>query len=225
MSRPARPASGFTLIEVMMALAILFGALVVVVRSTAMNITATQKAALMGIATDLARGKMYDIEEQLLHDGFQQLDKEIDGDFSDEDWSRFSWKAEIMKIEMPAMQALQGLDGEEGAGAGADSPIAGLLGMAGGGGGGGGNAAGASFLSSQFEIIANILEESIRKVVLTVEWTVGQEEQSLVVTAYFTDPAAVNRVIMGGPTEPEDDDQNNNNNNSNNRNTNNKGLK
>ncbi len=53
---------GFTLLEVMIALALLGFALVVLMRSTASNISSAEAAHMMGIATDLARGKMYEIE-------------------------------------------------------------------------------------------------------------------------------------------------------------------
>ena len=43
---------------------------------------------MMGIATDLARGKMYDIEEKLLKDGFTDTDQSQTDDkpFDDEGW-------------------------------------------------------------------------------------------------------------------------------------------
>ena len=66
-----RRGGGFTLIEVMLALAILGAALVILVKSIAGNITAAQDSFYMGVATELARGKMADLEEELLQEGFQ----------------------------------------------------------------------------------------------------------------------------------------------------------
>src|SRR5690606_21611047 len=50
--------AGFTLVEVMIALSILFAALVVLLRGAAMNIAATQRAHMLTAATELARSKM-----------------------------------------------------------------------------------------------------------------------------------------------------------------------
>ena len=209
---------GFTLVEVMLALSILFASLVVLISRTSANIRLTQEAHAIDVATELARSKMYDIEEILLDEGFQELDKTLEDDFDEEGWPRYRWKAEIIKIELPALGALEALDGdpastgEEGEGGMMNSPLAGMLGgmgMGAGAGGeeGGGGAMGASFIAGQFELISQILEASIRKVTLTVFWSVNGNDEELSVVCYFTDPAAINRVISGGSgyVDPDDD--------------------
>ncbi|HUH02773.1 MAG TPA: type II secretion system protein [Kofleriaceae bacterium] len=193
---------GFTLLEVMIALGILFTSLAVLIYRTTANVHMAERAEALGLATDLSRAKMYDLEEMLLKDGFQELDQEEHGDFSDEDHREFEWKAAIEKVELPSMGNMEALAGagEEGADGEAgmvDSPLAGLLAM---GGGDASAAAGASFLSSQFELISQVLESSIRKVTLTVTWKVGSREEELVTSAYFTDPSAVQRALSGIPT-------------------------
>ena len=55
--------NGFTLLEVMIGLALLGLALTVLIKSAAGNIFNSQQAHMIGVVTDLARGKMYDIEE------------------------------------------------------------------------------------------------------------------------------------------------------------------
>ncbi len=210
---------GFTLVEVMLALSILFASLVVLVSRTAANIRLTQESHSIDIATELARSKMYDIEEILLDEGFQELDKSLEDDFDEEGWPRYHWKAEIIKIELPALGALEALDedgnptGEGGEGGGMmNSPLVGMLGGMGGGMGGAGDSEGgmggmgASFIASQFELISQILEASIRKVTLTVYWTVNGDDEELSVVCYFTDPAAINRVISGGSGYVDPDD-------------------
>ena len=73
------------------------------------------RAQMMTAAVNLTRGKMYDIEETLIVDGFQEMDQTEEGNFSDEGWSQIQWKAEIVKIELPDMSTLQGMNGEAGA--------------------------------------------------------------------------------------------------------------
>jgi hypothetical protein len=115
----------------------------------------------------------------------------------------------IEKIELPGLNSLQALQEGAGAGAGEDSAAGGeqagggLLGsfmsMGAGAGAGGGEdtSADASFISSQFELLRQVLEASIRKVTLTMTWEVGKEEQTMVVACYFTDPAAMQKVLPG----------------------------
>ena len=55
--------AGLTLVEVMIALAILGMALVLLIKSVATNISASSSSYYMGVVADLARGKMYDLEE------------------------------------------------------------------------------------------------------------------------------------------------------------------
>jgi len=170
---------------------------------------------MMTAAVNLTRGKMYDIEETLLVDGFQEMDQSEEGNFSDEGWPQIEWKAEIVKIELPDMNTLQGMtgQGEEGA-EGATStgaPAAGGLlgGMLGGVGGTDPNsAAGAGMMGTYYTLISDVLKEAIRKVTLTVTWDIGGSTESMVVTCYFTDPGAIARKIPfagGAGAEGEED--------------------
>ena len=65
MTRARRPGGGFTLLEVMFGLILLGLALTVLIKAAAGDIFSTQQAHMLGVVTDLARGKMYDLEEQL----------------------------------------------------------------------------------------------------------------------------------------------------------------
>ncbi len=98
---------GFTLVEVMIALALLGMTLVVVSKSTANNLLNAENAHMTGVTTDLARGKMYDTEERLLKDGFSDSDQSANGDFSDEGWPEVKWDAKVEQVELPPLQQLQ----------------------------------------------------------------------------------------------------------------------
>lgn len=201
-----RVLAGFTLLEVMLALSILAITLVGLLGRTTGNVRLTQEVAMRGTAANLARGKMYEIEDELLREGFQELDQTLEGDFSEEGWRDIEWEAVIEKVELPSMGSLDALQGqgeagdtateEEGAGGG----ILGQMLSMGGGPAGTGTEDGsmdAAFISSQFEMLREVLEVSIRKVTLTVTWKVGSEDQELVVACYFTDPAALEQVLPG----------------------------
>ncbi len=188
----------------MIALAILSVALVGMMAETATNIRVTQEVTARGNVVDLLRGKVYDIEAELMKDGFQDLDQSSQGDFSEEGYKDITWEAQVEKIEIPGLNALntiQGAEGEEGGEGGASgSPLVDL--MAGFGGGlGSDGAEGASFITSQFEMLTRVLEAAIRKVTVTAKWKVGDEEHDMVVALYLTDPNAIDKVLQGFGSE------------------------
>jgi len=209
---------GFTLIEVMLALAILGLSLVVLVRSVAGNITAAQDSFYIGVATDLARGKMYDIEEHLAQEGFQETEEEEEGDFSDEGWPAIKWKYLIEPVELPNIDTLMNLSQEqpgEGGGSGSgsgegeegqsdldkfqSSALGGMLGMLGMGGGAtdsGGNAGNtAGFLQMGYPMVQQVLKASIRKISLTIDYDNGFHKETFKIILYVTDPAGMNKAM------------------------------
>src|SRR5439155_9874979 len=99
------------LLEVMIGLALMGLALTVLIKSAAGSIFNAEQAHMLGVATDLARGKMYDIEEKLLKDGFTDTDQsQTDWKaFEDEGWPNISYKYEVIQVEMPAWDQLQAM--------------------------------------------------------------------------------------------------------------------
>ena len=99
---------GFTLLEVMFALALLGFALVVLVRSSANTVFNAEQAHMLGVATDLARGKMYDIEEKEIKEGFTDTDQsQLDWKgFEDEGWPQVQYRYKVEHIEMPSWDDL-----------------------------------------------------------------------------------------------------------------------
>jgi general secretion pathway protein I len=191
----AKGQRGFTLMETMLALAILAGGLALSIATTAANVRQAHRAQVLGVATNLARGKMYDIEEELVHEGFQELEQTMDGDFSDEDWPDIIWEAKVEKIELPGLASLQAADSasEDGdaldgaSGTSEDSTGAGML--------------GAGIVGSQFEMISSVLEMSIRRVTLKVTWTVGQATEDMTIVAYITNEQGIAQAMAGAPAD------------------------
>jgi prepilin-type N-terminal cleavage/methylation domain-containing protein len=193
----ARKQAGFTLIEVVVAMAILFGALVIGLDRVTTDVNSTNQAKLLSAAIGLARSKMFDLEEELAQKGFQEMTEDDEGDFSAEGFPAYKWKAKIEKVKIPSigqLQTAQGKQGEKGAGSG-EEVGSGLTGLMGAGGGNATAAAGASTIASQFELISGVLENSIRRVSLTVSWKVGRVHDEFTVTCYFTDPKAVDTAL------------------------------
>jgi hypothetical protein len=55
-------------------------------------------------------------------------------------------------------------------------------------------------LAKQFEMIRNVLEQSIRRVQLKVEWKEGSQTKAVTVVGYFTDPRKIDIASSGGLT-------------------------
>jgi general secretion pathway protein I len=208
----ARRLGGFTLLEVMISLAILGAALVVLLRLSTSDIRASHRAKLLTIATGLARAKMLDLEEELLRTGFQETAEEMEGDFSEEGQPRFTFAALVEKVELPdAAELAAGMEGEDEKPAGSTPPPSpldeknqeNLLGLAGGSSSG---ALGAGMVQLYFPLVRPVLENAIRKVSLEVRWKIGGEQDSLKVIAFFTDTKAIDlaaqamRAASGGGT-------------------------
>jgi general secretion pathway protein I len=195
-----RRPGGFTLLEVMIALAILGSALVVLLQISAEDVRASYRAKLITIATSLARGKMYDLEEELYKNGFADSPEEEKGEFSDENQPKFRWEAKIEKVQLPQTDQVTtdiGKAGQQAAataaqGTASETQQGGLASMANSTTG----AMGAGMVQAYLPLIGPVLENAIRKVSLTVYWKVGSDEESLRVICFFTDTKAI--MLMTG---------------------------
>src|SRR5690242_12770589 len=89
-------ARGFTLLEVVIAMAILSLSLMAVFDLNAGAIAMHSYTKKLSVASLLARSKMTDLEQKLYDQGFQMDDDEDAGDFSEEGWSGYKWRARII---------------------------------------------------------------------------------------------------------------------------------
>jgi general secretion pathway protein I len=203
----AQHTRGFTLLEVMIAMAILSGALVWLVVGVSRNIKAENHAKLMTTANFLAREKMVDLEDDLYDKGFGEFEKEQTGAFDDKGFSRFSWRAIVDKVELPSAEQLQTvLSNAQQArqtlqGGGSDPSLQGQAGLnAQGSGSSSSNplTAGASALSSQFGIIKDVLEQAIRRVTIKISWLEGRTPSEVELIAYYVDIRRVDQAIQIG---------------------------
>ena len=96
--------SGFTLLEVMISIAVLSISLLALMNSSGNTLITSGRAERISIATMLARSKMSDIEIELEKQkikGEFPDEKEEEGKF-DEPYDDFSWKMEIRRVDLPA---------------------------------------------------------------------------------------------------------------------------
>lgn len=91
---------GFTLLEVMIALLILAMSLTVLLSSQSASMAAAGRSRDITLAALLARSKMIDIEQKLIHDGFTTGTVEDSGDFKDEGEAKAKWQYRVTEIEL-----------------------------------------------------------------------------------------------------------------------------
>jgi general secretion pathway protein I len=184
---------GFTLLEVMISLAILAVALVAI---SDLNGGAVQMHAYGRRATEatlLLKGKMLDVEDDLQKNGFSDFSDEKHGTFDSEGSPDYGWSAEILKPDVqldPAqLLGMLGVGGDKkqqkpsGGLAGAASALAAQLGgaqaaMQGLQGGGAGALLGGplgGMLQGQAKTFIEQLKKSVREVRLTVSWKDGSQ--------------------------------------------------
>ena len=192
---PARGGDdGFSLLEVMIAMAILALSLTVVSQAQQSAMRQIRRSKMMTLATLLAREKMVDIEDDLFKDGFSDFEEEETGDFSEEGHKDLQWRLKIEKVELPQQIDADAIGDAVGGGIGGS----GTGGSGASGGLGGGMAqVGGQLIGQQFQMFRNVLEQSIRRVHLEVSWPDGAEDRAVTVVAYFTDPRKVDAAAGG----------------------------
>ena len=199
--RPWR-ADGFTLLEVMVALAILALSLTVISQAQTMAARTVGRSKHVTIATMLARQLMVETEDKLFEEGFSDFDEEKKDNFRELGFKQYSYTLKVDKVELPPNINADSL-AKAASGGGDDSSGTGSGSGAGPGGGGGGMfAAGAKLMGAQFELFRNVLEQSIRRVTVRVAWKEGSKKRFIQVVGYFTDPRKIDAVAGGARVTP-----------------------
>jgi general secretion pathway protein I len=184
-SAPSRPAQaglrrfGFTLLEVMIALAILSVALVAIAGINSGALDMHSYAKRLTVASLLARSKMADLESELQAEGLPADDTEESGDFDKEGFPEYRWEAQIIRPKTEEINVTNliaatgmGLEGLLGGADGSPTPASTTS---------GGMLAGA--MQGQIQRMLDDLGKAMREVRLTVSWQQGkQTDQFTVVT-------------------------------------------
>jgi general secretion pathway protein I len=211
-------ARGFSLLEVMVAIAILGLVLTVILSAQGGLAASNRSSANMGQAVALGRCKMTEIEERLLKLGYPELDQLDDGVAccDEEKGEVFSCDVRVEKVVMPNFQSGNSLgDGGAligpGAGSGTPTPFGNLADNPAGGAGlnlnvdaglqGIGQQLGAQFgggsgaqgllsmvMGILYPSIKPMYEASIRRVSVTVRWKEGPNARELALVQFVTNP-------------------------------------
>ena len=208
-------ARGFTLLEVMVAVAILGLSLTVILSAQAGLYSSATYGQHLSIATGLARCRMSELEEKLLRNGYPELDDKDDGPCCEDDTRqdmRCTWKIEKVELPQPPTTdpSIAGgladagvLPGLSSVASGAASAAPLNLSLDGGlsnfastlqGEGAGAGAAASGGLASMvmgfvYPRLKPMLEASIRKLTVTVKWHEGLKDRDFTIVQYVTHPA------------------------------------
>jgi general secretion pathway protein I len=187
---PMIRARAFSLLEVMVAMAILSVGLVSLLQVQSRSAQLAMEARELTVATMLARSKLYDCQHDLLKKGFSIGDYDEEGNFDDDGYPKFFWECHAYAPEMPT-----------GDGVGDMSSAASMF-----GGGAAADAASAAapagtdmtmgMLAPVIQQMASVMKDSIRELVIVVRWGEGEDRQELRVTTHVIDKGPVNRVAQ-----------------------------
>lgn len=199
-----RRARGFTLLEVVVAIAILGMSLLAVFQLNAGAVAMHGYTKRLTVATLLARSKMTDLEQELYDKGFSVDDQEESGDFSSEGWSSFKWTAKIIapKTDGVSPEQLMGaifnlpmgagglssLFGGNSSGAAKDGKsdsAASASSLPPGASAAGGLGAAGGLMQGQFTQMVDQLTKAVREVHLTVYWKDGKTTETVDVTTHL----------------------------------------
>ena len=159
--------SGFTLLEVLIAMAIMMVAFASIMMVQSSSIQSSIKAKNLNIVSMLARNKLVESELEWEGKRFSELDKEKEGEFK-EPFQDFKWKREIKEVKFPTLDL-------SGAAAGGDTEANPA------------EAGAADGMSRVGKIITAYLSKGVREVAVTITWKRGKGEQAFTVSTYWID--------------------------------------
>jgi prepilin-type N-terminal cleavage/methylation domain-containing protein len=182
----------FSLLEVMIAMAILSMGMVLLLQSQSRSMQLAQQGRAITVATMLARGKLYDCQQDLLKQGFSIGDYSSEGNFDEEGYPKFYWECHAYQPELPVPSA-----GEiANAGAGGGGPLGGAVGGAVDAAKGQGQDLGMQVIAPFLAQLSGIMGDSIRELVVIVRWSDGGEGplEEMRVATHVIDKTAVNNI-------------------------------
>lgn len=166
------PQSGFTLLEVIIALAIMALAFASILAVESGSINASARAKQMNIVGMLARNMMIETEYKIQNKTFDEIQKVEEGNFK-EPYQDFHWKTEITEMKFPPLgQALfGGSKSSDGGGGGASDSLS-----------NNGQNQATDLLT---KLITNFLSKAIRSVKVTISWKRGKGTQTFSLTEFW----------------------------------------
>lgn len=163
-----RAAAGFTLLEVLIAMAIMTVMFASILSVQSGSINAANRARTMNTVAMLARRKVTETELAVQNKQFDEVKEEEEGAF-DAPFADYRWKSEVKKLEFPQLRLGVAAPGQ-------DDPA-----------GGGGSTGQTDVQEIIAKALAKYLTESVRELRVTILWKVEKVDRTFTVTSYWVD--------------------------------------
>jgi general secretion pathway protein I len=160
-----RKPRGFTLLEVIIALAIMTMAFAAILSMISDGINASARTHKMTIVSMLAKRQMVEVEYKYEGKTFDEVKKEDGGTFPTP-YEEYRWTYEIKEIEFPNLGG--GNSSSGGAASDTDSNSSEIADM-------------------MTKLVTQFLSKAIRQVSVTIFWKNGTKEQNFAVATYWVD--------------------------------------
>jgi general secretion pathway protein I len=186
--RQTKVTFGFTLLEVLIAIAILALGVVALFQSQASSLRMAQAARTLTVATQLARAKLFDCRFDLIKKGFGLGSYDESGDFSDDDFPDYEWECHAYPFEIPLPnqdQIQQGMKAGQKGDTGAGASMS------------------ASMLAPFFNLISPAFKNSVRELILIVRWKEGEATEELKVVTHVVNREPLALLLRQLPDQPQ----------------------
>lgn len=161
--KPSQTNDGFTLLEVVIAMAIMFVAFGSILSVESSSILTSSRAKQMTVVAMLARSTLTDVELKLLGKTFDET-KKTDGGVFNAPFSDYRWTSEIKELKFPPVAAGGGVEKKKGDADAGDQATEMLT-----------------------KLMTKYLSKAVREVNVTVHWKKGSGEQSFTVSSFWVD--------------------------------------
>jgi prepilin-type N-terminal cleavage/methylation domain-containing protein len=156
--------AGFTLLEVIIAMAIMVLAFASILSVESGSLNASARSKQMNVVAMLAKDKMVQTEYEIEGKTFEEVAKEAHGTF-DTPYQDYSWETKIKEVEFPNL----------GSGGGDSSS------------GGGSQNASSDVGSTINKLLTQFFSKAMREVTVKIIWKRGSGEQSYSLSTYWVD--------------------------------------
>ena len=167
---------GFTLLEVMIAMAIMLVAFSSILMVQSNGLQSSTRAREINTVAMLMKQQLVETEFAIENKTFDEVKKEESGQFK-EPFQDYTWKREVKEIKFPNLTSLAG------AGAGADASASGGSSSS----SSDSNQSGNAMADQMSRLVTNYLSKAIREVSVSVSWKRNASSQKISISMYWVD--------------------------------------
>jgi general secretion pathway protein I len=173
--------TGFSFVEVMVAMVILSISLVILMESQTRSMNLISKVRSIDSAVTLASEKMTELTQMAQEKGITSLKDSATGDFNQDKYPGYKWKYRVLKIPTPNFQAMMGMVTGEGEDKDKEEKK-------------NDGATNAALFAGPLQQIGKIWGEALKELHLEVTWNEGSTEKSYELVTHLISPDGINQA-------------------------------